>query len=286
MHVPTLLLQSVTTTSVHGAGADADPLILGLLALAAAFIFSCVFWGRIDELSVLGLTIRLANDVAAATSDIRSRTPDDQAANRALTEFFTRFFDLAARHPDLGPEEVGQVRDRAIGSVLDDPASGMRVERTPDGLRVEVEHTSKLGIRITTAPLLIPDTFGVEVAEKINGANDRLGRRLAAIDTTALEVIAALSYRLGPGEAIVIEAIAATSDPAAAFAAQTCTAMLTECLHALARALAWRDAVFLRLDREPAEDQLEVIGAMGFRPATHAETTELPSGLYWRQDVT
>ena len=284
--VPGVAVQRTNTSQRSQGSTDgADPLILGLLALAAAFIFSYVFWGRIDELSVLGLTIKLANDVAAATTDIRSRTPDDQTANQALTEFFARFFELAAKRPDLGPAEVERVKDQAIESAIDDPGAGMKVEETSEGPRLVIEHTSERGIRVTTAELLIPDTFGEDVAAKINAANSVLGRRLAAIDTSRLEVVAALSYDVDPRGSIIIEALGTLSDPADAFAAQTCATMLTEYLHALARSLEWSDMVLMRLDEEPPETQLSMIGALGFRPATEVESRSLPPGIYWRQEV-
>ena len=274
-----------TSERTEGSTSGAEPLIVGLLALAAAFAFTYMFWGRIDELSVLGLTIKLARDVAAATSDIRSRPPDDEAANQALTEFFARFFELAAKQPDLGPPEVEQVKDQAIENAIDDPASGMEIEHTRDGLRLSVDHTSERGIRVTTAALLIPDTFGADVAAKINTADSELGRRLAAIDTSRLEVLAALSYSIGPSGQIVIDALGTPSDPARAFAAQTCATMLTEYLHALARSQGWPDMVLLALDHQPPEAQLATVGALGFRPATEFETPGLPTGVYWRQEV-
>jgi hypothetical protein len=276
--------RTVVTAQTVGASGDGDePLVLGVLGLATALILASVFYTRITEVGVLGMTIKLGPEIAAAVRDVSVEAGDPALAGDALLAFLTDLLSRLGGKRDLDVTDVEKAKDRAIERISGPIRDEIEITQTDDGPRIDVESPEDAPVRVTSKRQMLPiSAFDRRVVARIANISDsQLGRQLYAIDRSSDEVLAALSFELpearGP---IVIEAFTMHSGENRQAQAAVCATTMMSYLREVAKALGGDRRVLLEVDSDLSTSEQQSLGWLGMRPATSEEANGM-RGVYW-----
>jgi hypothetical protein len=279
--IPVASRVSVTEGSADRNADGEQPLIVGLLALAGGLLLACVFLPRITELSLLGVTLKLAPALREALRDVSDVAGDPQRAGDAVADFLVDLAKVFAQKRDLSESDIEGAKERTLDK-LGRIEDSIVLTQTGQDTRVEIDTPSEQPWVSTHEQLLPISEFDATIARRIATASAQLGRRLYAIDRQSGRVLAALSFQIRDGAPgaprVVISAFATSRDQAAGGLPATFLSTLLAYARGVSSKLGGAAAALIRFDGEPPPELRELLREMGVRPSGEPG----PSGeVYW-----
>ena len=171
---------------------DSQPFILALLSLGTAGLLATMFFARLEELSVLGLTLRLSPAVAEAVETIAVRASSSELAGQAAGNLWQNLVRETIRGGPPDPLMLQRLVRQSLSDVgVRDRAADVEVSGTPEAPVIAV-HALLDTTLISNRDYLASSTFPDDAHQQLEG----LDNRLFAIDRDSEEVAAALGFQV------------------------------------------------------------------------------------------